>query len=66
MGSTMMEENVVSAAGTTFELDAFGIERLICEAGFVPVQRNTCYAPLTEPGGEGPALAAARRSRAEA
>jgi cyclic dehypoxanthinyl futalosine synthase len=66
MGSTMMEENVVSAAGTTFKLDAEGIEHLIREAGFVPVQRNTLYERLSEPGGEGPALAAARRERARA
>ncbi len=66
MGSTMMEENVVSAAGTTFQLDAVGIEHLIREAGFVPVQRNTLYERLSEPGGEGPALVAARRARAEA
>jgi cyclic dehypoxanthinyl futalosine synthase len=64
MGSTMMEENVVSAAGTTFELDAFGIEHLIREAGFVPVQRNTLYERLTEPGEQGPALAAARSALA--
>ena len=62
----MMEENVVSAAGTTFELDAAGIEHLIREAGFVPVQRNTLYERLSEPGGVGPALAASRRAQAEA
>lgn len=65
MGSTMMEENVVSAAGTTFKLDAEGIEHLIREAGYVPVQRNTLYERLSEPGAEGPALAAARRAGAE-
>lgn len=43
MGSTMMEENVVSAAGTTFRLDAPGIERLIREAGYAPAQRDTNY-----------------------
>ena len=63
MGSTMMEENVVSAAGTTYRLDAVEIERLIREAGFEPVQRDTLYRRLTEPGGVGPALAAARAAR---
>lgn len=42
-GSVMMEENVVSAAGTTFRLDAQQIECLIREAGFEPRRRNTWY-----------------------
>jgi len=43
MGSTMMEENVVSAAGTVFSLDAPGIERLVRDAGFEPRRRNFFY-----------------------
>lgn len=43
MGSTMMEENVVSAAGTVFALDAAEIERLITDAGFEPHRRNFFY-----------------------
>lgn len=43
MGSTMMEENVVSAAGTVFSLDATEIERLITDAGFTPQRRNFFY-----------------------
>src|SRR5205809_3959203 len=35
-GSVMMEENVVSSAGTTFRLDAGQIESLIRDAGFEP------------------------------
>jgi cyclic dehypoxanthinyl futalosine synthase len=42
-GSVMMEENVVSAAGTTFRLDAQQIECLIREAGYEPRRRNTWY-----------------------
>jgi cyclic dehypoxanthinyl futalosine synthase len=42
-GSVMMEENVVSAAGTTFCLDAKKIESLIREAGYEPRRRNNCY-----------------------
>src|SRR5438105_9972996 len=42
-GSVMMEENVVSAAGTTFRLDAARIESLIREAGYEPRRRNNCY-----------------------
>src|SRR4030095_3375159 len=42
-GSVMMEENVVSSAGTTFRLDATDIESLICDAGFEPRRRNNWY-----------------------
>src|SRR5947199_5656466 len=42
-GSVMMEENVVSSAGTTFRLDAAEIERLIREAGYEPRRRNNWY-----------------------
>lgn len=43
MGSTMMEENVVSAAGTVYALDDKEIERLIHDAGFEPRRRNFFY-----------------------
>jgi cyclic dehypoxanthinyl futalosine synthase len=43
MGSVMMEENVVSSAGTTYCLDEPVICRLIREAGFIPAQRNNAY-----------------------
>lgn len=42
-GSVMMEENVVSSAGTTFRLNKGDIERLIREAGYTPHQRSTWY-----------------------
>ncbi|WP_100405071.1 cyclic dehypoxanthinyl futalosine synthase [Bacillus solitudinis] len=42
-GSTMMEENVVSAAGTTHKVNTNEILKLIREAGKVPAQRNTKY-----------------------
>ena len=42
-GSVMMEENVVSAAGTTFRLDAEKIESLIRDAGYEPRRRNNSY-----------------------
>jgi len=42
-GSTMMEENVVSAAGTDFVMPIAEIERLIREAGYEPRRRNTLY-----------------------
>ncbi|VAX35898.1 Cyclic dehypoxanthine futalosine synthase, partial [hydrothermal vent metagenome] len=43
MGSVMMEENVVSAAGTTYCIDEPVLCRLIREAGFMPAQRNNTY-----------------------
>jgi cyclic dehypoxanthinyl futalosine synthase len=42
-GSVMMEENVVSSAGTTFRLDAAQIEMLIRDAGYEPRRRNNWY-----------------------
>jgi cyclic dehypoxanthinyl futalosine synthase len=43
MGSVMMEENVVSAAGTTYCLNEPMLCRLIRDAGFIPAQRNNEY-----------------------
>ena len=43
MGSVMMEENVVSAAGTTYCLNEPVLCRLIRTAGFIPAQRNNQY-----------------------
>jgi cyclic dehypoxanthinyl futalosine synthase len=42
-GSVMMEENVVSSAGTTFRLRAEQIEALIRDAGYAPRRRNNWY-----------------------
>jgi cyclic dehypoxanthinyl futalosine synthase len=42
-GSVMMEENVVSAAGTTFRLNGVQIESLIRDAGYEPHRRNNWY-----------------------
>jgi cyclic dehypoxanthinyl futalosine synthase len=43
MGSVMMEENVVSAAGTTYCLNEGAICRLIRDAGYLPAQRDNEY-----------------------
>lgn len=45
-GSTMMEENVVSAAACTHKVNIDLILRLIREAGKTPVQRDTYYNTL--------------------
>lgn len=42
-GSTMIEENVVSAAGNKFILNEAEFQRLIRDAGFEPRKRNTRY-----------------------
>ena len=42
-GSVMMEENVVSKAGTSFRITRDEIEELIAEAGFEPRTRNNWY-----------------------
>ena len=42
-GSIMMEENVVSAAGASYKMDAAGIQQAIRDAGFEPRYRNQAY-----------------------
>lgn len=42
-GQTMMEENVVSQAGCVFTVPIEEMERLIVDAGFKPLRRNTRY-----------------------
>jgi len=48
-GSVMFEENVVSSAGTTFGINAAGMEARIREAGFKSARRNVRYDWLTPP-----------------
>jgi cyclic dehypoxanthinyl futalosine synthase len=43
MGSTMIEENVVRAAGVSHAVTVEELVRLIAAAGFTPVQRDTLY-----------------------
>lgn len=43
LGSIMIEENVVSAAGASFQLSAFEMQRVIAEAGFQPQLRSQDY-----------------------
>jgi cyclic dehypoxanthinyl futalosine synthase len=43
VGSIMIEENVVSAAGTHHKASEEELRRLIRDAGFVPKQRDTLY-----------------------
>jgi cyclic dehypoxanthinyl futalosine synthase len=45
LGSIMIEENVVSAAGSHNRFDSESLQAAIKEAGFVPVRRNQKYEP---------------------
>jgi cyclic dehypoxanthinyl futalosine synthase len=47
LGSIMIEENVVSAAGTTFRMGVTDMQRLIRDLGYEPVQRDNWYRPVT-------------------
>src|SRR5687768_4084973 len=48
-GSLMMEENVVSAAGTTYRTTPAEIDRIIRDAGFQPRRRRQDYSYLEDP-----------------
>ncbi|MGD1089468.1 MAG: cyclic dehypoxanthinyl futalosine synthase [Verrucomicrobiota bacterium] len=43
LGSIMIEENVVSQAGTTFRMGVADMKRLICDLGYEPHQRDNWY-----------------------
>ena len=46
LGSIMLEENVVAAAGAQFRMTQSGMEHVIREAGYTPRQRRTLYEEL--------------------
>jgi cyclic dehypoxanthinyl futalosine synthase len=48
MGSLMIEENVVSSAGTVYHLSLEEIRRAIRECGYIPRQRNVFYQYIDE------------------
>jgi cyclic dehypoxanthinyl futalosine synthase len=49
MGSVMIEENVVRAAGASYCMDEAAIVRNIEDAGFIPKRRNMHYEILGDP-----------------
>jgi len=51
LGSIMIEENVVSAAGASFSMDAQQMQQCIAAAGFIPRLRNQGYEPIDMPEG---------------
>ncbi|MFM8223355.1 MAG: dehypoxanthine futalosine cyclase, partial [Planctomycetaceae bacterium] len=54
MGSLMIEENVVSSAGTVHHLTLDSIRRCIREAGYIPRQRNVFYQFIDDDPGPDP------------
>lgn len=48
LGGTMLEENVVAAAGCSFRMSQQEMIELIRGAGFLAVQRNTTYSTVRE------------------
>jgi cyclic dehypoxanthinyl futalosine synthase len=46
-GSLMIEENVVSSAGTTYRTTTDELERLIRDAGFTPARRRQDYSIIS-------------------
>jgi len=49
MGSLMIEENVVAAAGTRFQTSEAALRRAISQSGYVPHRRNVFYQPVDSP-----------------
>lgn len=54
LGGTMMEENVVAAAGCRFRIDPDDLWHLATEAGFILRQRRTDYSLVPSPSFRGP------------
>jgi cyclic dehypoxanthinyl futalosine synthase len=49
LGSIMIEENVVSAAGSSNRFNASEMQEIIKEAGFIPARRNQKYELINTP-----------------
>ncbi len=49
LGSIMIEENVVSAAGASCKMDSAEIQKTIKDAGFTPALRNQAYELIETP-----------------
>jgi len=51
LGSIMIEENVVSAAGASFSMNALQMQKCIIDAGYTPQLRNQAYEAISMPEG---------------
>jgi len=54
LGSLMIEENVVAAAGTSHRASLAGLRAAISRAGFIPRRRNVFYELVDDPPEESP------------
>jgi cyclic dehypoxanthinyl futalosine synthase len=52
LGSIMIEENVVSAAGASFSMNALQMQKCIIDAGYTPQLRDQAYEAISMPAGE--------------
>jgi len=52
LGSTMIEENVVRAAGVSFRMSLEEMRTIIKDAGFTPRRRNCYYNLLDDPAND--------------
>ena len=50
LGSVMIEENVVSAAGDAFRVNPEEMKQIIRDAGFIPLRRDQRYIAVGRPG----------------
>jgi cyclic dehypoxanthinyl futalosine synthase len=62
MGSIMIEENVVSAAGTHYQMSQDEMEHLIHQAGYTPKQRTNLYERMVSREDTAPAARKYRHS----
>ena len=53
LGGIMIEENVVSQAGTTFRMGVADMQRLTKDLGYEPRQRDNWYRLVNRPNGTG-------------
>lgn len=51
LGSIMIEENVVSAAGASYSMNALQMQKCIIDAGYTPQLRNQAYEAIGMPEG---------------
>jgi cyclic dehypoxanthinyl futalosine synthase len=61
LGSVMIEENVVAAAGTTYRASEAEIRQAIVEAGYTPCRRNVFFQLVEPPASQPPGLLAGCR-----
>lgn len=66
MGSLMIEENVVAAAGTSFRTTEEEMRAVIRQAGFIPLKRNVFYQLIDQPPSDPPEVVNLSKTAARA